>query len=64
MDLLQLIIVIVVMGIVWWALTSFVPMPPAGKQILTIAFVVVLILCLLSFLGIGTGALHYKPHLG
>ena len=64
MDLLQLIVVVCVMGVVWWAVTSYIPMPPAGKTALTIAFVVVIVLCLLSFLGIGTGALHYKPHLG
>jgi hypothetical protein len=64
MDLISLIVLVVVLGLVWWALTSFVPMPPAGKTILTVAFVVVLILALLSFLGIGTGMLHYKPHLG
>jgi hypothetical protein len=64
MDLLQLIVVVCVLGVVWWATTNYVPMPPAGKTALTIAFVVVIVLCLLSFLGIGTGALHYKPHLG
>ena len=63
MDLLQLIVLVVIMGLVWWALSSFVPMPPAGKTILTIAFVVVLILALLSFLGVGTGVLHYRPNL-
>ncbi|HWW29937.1 MAG TPA: Thivi_2564 family membrane protein [Steroidobacteraceae bacterium] len=64
MDLLQLIIVICVMGAVWYVISHHVPMPPAGKTALTVAFAVVVILCLLSFLGIGTGALHYKPHLG
>ena len=63
MDLLQLIIIVCIMGVVWWALTTQVPMPPAGKKVLTIAFVVVLVLCLLSFLGVSTSALHYKPHL-
>jgi hypothetical protein len=64
MDLLQLIIAVCVLGVAWWAVTTHVPMPPAGKTALTIAFVVVIILCLASFLGIGSGALHYKPHLG
>jgi membrane protease YdiL (CAAX protease family) len=64
MDLLQLIIVICILGAIWWVVTKFVPLPPAGKTALTIAFVVVVVLCLLSFLGIGVGALHYKPHLG
>lgn len=64
MDLLQLIVTVVLLGLAWWALSTYVPMPPGGTKALTIAFVVVVILCLLSFLGIGTSFLHYKPHLG
>jgi hypothetical protein len=63
-DLLQLIVLVAILGVVWWALTTQVPMPPAGKKALTIAFVVVIVLALLSFLGIGTSMLHYRPHLG
>lgn len=62
MDLLQLMILVATLGVVWWAITSYVPMPPAGKQVLTIAFVVVMVLCLFSFLHIGTSILQYKPH--
>lgn len=61
MDLISLVIFVVILGIIWWAVTTYVPMPPAGKTVLTIAFVVVLVLALLSFLGIGTGYLHYRP---
>ena len=64
MDLLGLIVLVVILGLCWWALTNFVPMPPAGKTVLTIAFVVILVLALLSFLGLGLGALHWKPNLG
>lgn len=63
MDLLGLIVLVVLLGIVWWALTSFVPMPPAGKQVLTIAFVLILVLALLSFMGIGAHYLHWRPSL-
>lgn len=63
MDLIGLIILIIVLGLVWWVLTTYVPMPPAGRTVLAIAFAVVLILALLSFLGIGMSALHYKPNL-
>ena len=62
MDLGHLIILVVILGIVWWAITSYVPMPPAGKSVLTIAFVVILILALLSFLGLNLNVLSYKPH--
>jgi hypothetical protein len=37
--------------------------PPAGKTVLTVAFVVVLVLALFSFLGLGTGMLHWRPNL-
>lgn len=61
MDLLGLIVLIVVLGLVWWAVTTYIPMPPAGTKVLAIAFVIVIIIALLSFLGIGTGVLHWKP---
>lgn len=64
MDLLHLIVTVSLLGAVWYVLTRFVPMPPAGKTVLSIAFAVVVILCLMSFLGIGTEILHYKPHIG
>lgn len=60
MDLLGLIVLIVLLGIIWWAITTYVPMPPAGKQVLTIAFVLVVVLALLSFLGF-TQYLHWRP---
>jgi hypothetical protein len=63
MDLLQLIVLILVLGLVWWVITTYFPLPPAGAKVLTIAFVVVVVLALLSFLGINVfGYLHYRPH--
>jgi hypothetical protein len=63
MDLLGIIILVVVLGLVWWVLTTYVPMPPAGRTVLAIVFVVVLLVALLNFLGVGTEFLHYKPRL-
>lgn len=63
MDLLGLIVLVVILGLIWWALTTYVPMPPAGRAVLAIAFVVILILALLSFLGIGVDMLHWRPRL-
>ena len=61
MDLLGLIVLIVVLGLVWWAVTTYLPLPPMGRNILAIAFVVVIVLALMSFLGVGTSVLHWKP---
>jgi len=63
MDLLQFLVAIIVLGLIWWVVNKYLPMPPAGKTALTIAFVVVVIVLLLAFLGVGTGILHYKPQL-
>jgi hypothetical protein len=63
MDLLGIIILIVVLGLVWWVISTYIPMPPAGRTVLTIVFVVVLLVALLNFLGVGTGVLHYRPNL-
>lgn len=64
MDLIQLIVAIAVLGLVWWVISTYIPLPPAGKTALTIAFVVVVVLALLSFLGIGMSVLHWRPSLG
>jgi hypothetical protein len=63
MDLGTLFLTVIVVGILWWAVTTYVPMPPAGKTVLTIAVVVVMIVCLFSFLGLGGGVLHWRPNL-
>lgn len=63
MDLISFIIAIAVLGLVWWLVNTYLPMPPAGRTVITIAFVVVVVFLLLNFLGIGTGVLHTRPHL-
>lgn len=63
MDLISLIVLVLILGLVWYVISTYVPMPPAGKTVLAIAFAVIVILALLSFLGVGTGILHYKPNL-
>ena len=55
MSLLTLILVIVVVGVLLWALNSFVPMDSKVKSILNIVVVVLLIIWLLQAFGlIGT----------
>ena len=63
MDLIGMVILIVILGLLWWVVTTYIPLPPAGKTVLTIVFVVVLLVGLLNFLGIGTSLLHYRPTL-
>ena len=64
MDLIQLVSTICVLGILWWLVTTYLPLPPAGKTALSIAFAVIVVLLLMSFLGIGASVLHYRPRLG
>jgi hypothetical protein len=52
MTLLGFILLVVVLGLVWYLLTNFVPMPPAGAVVLNVAFAVILIVALLGLLGV------------
>jgi hypothetical protein len=55
MSLLTIILVIVVVGVLLWALNSFIPMDSKIKSILNIVVVVALIIWLLQAFGlIGT----------
>ena len=62
MDLFSLIIVLVIVGLVLWAINAFIPMQPQVKQILNVVVVVVLVVWLLS-LFIGTGSIP-NPKIG
>lgn len=52
MSLLTIILVIVVVGVLLWAINSFIPMDSKIKSILNIVVVIVLILWLLQAFGI------------
>ena len=52
MGLLQLIIILVVVGVVLWAINAFVPMAASIKKILNIVVIVVVCLWLLSLFGV------------
>lgn len=51
MNLLTIIIVIVVIGLVMWAINTYIPMQPGIKKILNIAVIVILIIWILKILG-------------
>ena len=52
MGLLEFVIIIAVLGLIWWLVTTYVPLPPAGKTIVTVVFVVVLVALLLQVFGL------------
>lgn len=52
MDLFSLIIVLVIIGVVLWAVNTFIPMQPQIKQIMnTVVIILVLIWVLSLFIG-------------
>lgn len=52
MSLLYLCIVLVVVGVVLWAVTTYVPMQPAIKRILVIVVVIAVVLFVLRAFGV------------
>lgn len=57
MDLISLIILLVVIGVLLWAINAYIPMDAKIKQILNIVVVIVVVLFLLNlFVG-------YLPHM-
>ena len=57
MDLLSLIILLVVIGVLMWAVNTYIPMQESIKKLLNIVVVIVVVLFLLSlFVG-------YLPHM-
>ena len=52
MSLLSIVVVIVVVGVLLWALNSFIPMDPKIKNILYVVVVIALVLWLLRAFGI------------
>ena len=52
MDIIQLLIALVVFGVVWYLVTTYVPMPQPIKTVITVIVVLVLCIFLLNFFGI------------
>ncbi len=53
MDLISLVIVLVVLGVIWWLVTTYIPMPAPMKTVITVIVVIALCLFLLQVFGIG-----------
>ena len=58
MDLIQLLIVLVVVGVILWLINQYVPMQPPFKTIINVIVVLVLCLWLLRAFGITAGYPH------
>lgn len=56
MDLIQLLIVLVVIGVVWYLVSTYIPMPAPMKTVITVIAVLVLCIFLLRAFGIGGGS--------
>jgi len=52
MELIQLIVLIAVVGVILWAVNTYIPMEPHIKQILNVVVIIALCLWLLSFFGL------------
>jgi len=52
MDLIQLIVVLIVVGILLWLINTYIPMDAKIKQILNIVVVIAVVLWLLSVFGL------------
>jgi hypothetical protein len=52
MGLLEFVIAVAVLGLVWYLVTTFVPMPAPGKTILSVVFVVILLILVLQLFGL------------
>jgi len=50
--LIQLVIVLVVFGVLLWAINNYIPMDPTIKKILNVVVILVVILFILSAFGI------------
>lgn len=52
MSLINLIIVLVVVGVIMWAVNVYIPMQAAIKKILNVVVIIVVLIWLLSIFGI------------
>ena len=52
MPLIQLVIVLVVLGVLLWAINNYIPMDSTIKKILNVVVILVVILFILSAFGI------------
>lgn len=52
MSLISLIVIIVAIGVILWAINTYIPMQPGIKKVLNIVVVVAVVLWVLSLFGV------------
>ena len=55
MTIINLFLVLVIIGVVLWAITTFIPMPQAIKNLILIVGVIIAVIYVLSAFGIISG---------
>ncbi len=53
MGLIELIVVLAILGCIWYLITTYIPMPGPIKTVITVLAVVALCVLLLQVVGIG-----------
>lgn len=60
MSLLTLLLVLILIGVVLWAVTNYIPMPPAIKNLILIVGVIVAVVYCLNAFGV-LGRVSHVP---
>jgi hypothetical protein len=60
MELIQLVVILIVVGVLLWAVNSYIPMDGTIKQIINAVVIIAVVLWLLVFLLNAVGLTHYK----
>ncbi len=55
MGIVEFIIILAVLGFVWYLITTYIPMPGPIKTVITVLAVVALCVMLLQMIGVHTG---------
>ncbi len=50
--IVEVLVVLVIVGVVWWLVTTYIPMPAPIKTVITVVAVLLLCLWLLNYFGI------------
>lgn len=64
--LISLVVILLVVGILWWAITQ-IPLPPPVGVVVRVAFAVIVALAILEYFfggGVGGSLSACSPHLG
>jgi uncharacterized membrane protein (DUF441 family) len=60
MELIQLVVLLIVVGVLLWLVNTYIPMDAMVKQILNAVVIIALVIWLLTFLLGAFGILHYR----